>query len=110
MLLIIRIKQILVKIKFENMNKNSLTIAEASQYNPSYGMSFRGVASRDGSREPQSGSESSDSNKPSYQRAISKHCSRKMSKKRDGSSDGGHNSAYMLVKKFKDDIKKKELR
>ena len=33
-----------------------------------------------------------------------------MSKKREGSSDGGHNSAYKLVQKFKDDIRKKEAR
>ena len=77
------------------MAQNQLTLAETGK---NFAMSFRGIASREGSR-PRTNSSSNDSeaDKPGYMRAISKHDSRKMNKKRDGSSDGGYNSAYMLV-------------
>ena len=82
------------------MNKRFLTIGECPAY---HGLSFRSRAASPSSRAPSSSaSDYSDDEMMHYQKPISKHCSRKMRKKRTG-SDGGYDSAYKLIQKFKED-------
>ena len=49
-------------------------------------------------------SDSDDPNLPGYQKPISKHCSRKLSKqKKEGNLEAGFDQAINLIQRFKDD-------
>ena len=84
-----------------NTNKHYLALGDTTRSKD------RQPVSRTMSHHSNSSRDQSYDGVPGYEKPISKHCSRKVSKKRDGSSDGGYDSAFKLTQKFKDDKVKK---